>query len=82
MDDTLEIPVIYKGQELCFPARFLLTGYTRKIQVEVDGQLIMFEPDEEINYRAVLDSAQLEKGTKLDIPLLQSIAAVINSVIK
>ena len=82
MDDTLEIPVIYKGQELSFPARFLLTGYTHKFQVEVDGQFIMFEPDEEINYRVVLDSTQLENGSKLDIPLLQSIAAVLNAVLK
>ena len=82
MDDALEIPVTYKGQELSFPARLLLTGYTHKIQVEVDGQLIMFEPDEERNYRAVLDTHQLEQGTRIDVPLLQAIAAVIESVVK
>jgi hypothetical protein len=82
MDDALEIPVTYKGQELSFPARLLLTGYTHKIQVEVDGQLIMFEPDEERNYRAVLDTNQLEQGARPDVPLLQAIAAVIESVVK
>jgi hypothetical protein len=82
MDDALEIPVTYKGQELSFPARLLLTGYTHKIQVEVDGQLIMFEPDEERNYRAVLDTNQLEQGARPDVPLLQAISAVIESVVK
>jgi len=81
-DNDLEIPVTYKGQELSFPGKLLLTGYTHKIQVEVDDQLIMFEPDEERNYRAILDAAQLQKNTRLDVALLRAIATVIESVIK
>ncbi|KAA5539157.1 hypothetical protein [Adhaeribacter rhizoryzae] len=81
-DNSLEIPVTYKGQELSFPAQVLMTGYTHKIQVEVDGHWIMFEPDEERNYRPVLDAAQIEKGVKQDVNLLKEIASVINSVVK
>jgi len=81
-EDSLEIPVTYKGEELSFSARFLMLGYIHKIQVEVDGQVIMYEPDEERNYRVVLTAAQLEKGVKLDIELLKAIAEVIQSVIK
>jgi len=81
-EDSLEIPITYKGQELSFPAQLLMTGYTHKIQVEVDGQLIMFEPDEERNYRAILNAEQLEKGAKVDVGLLQAIAQVIESVVK
>ena len=81
-DNALEIPVTYKGQEFSFPARFVLSGYTHKIQVEVNGQVIAFEPDEERNYRAMLDPAQLEKGLRVDIGLLQAIAEVIESVVK
>ena len=80
-DDTFKIPVTYRGEELSFPAKFLMSGYTHKIQVEVDEQLIMFEPDEERNYRAILNAAQLEKGAKIDVPLLQAIAAVLESVV-
>jgi len=81
-DNSLEIPVTYKGQELSFPAQVLLSGYTHKIQVEVNDQLIMFEPDEERNYRALLEASQLDKGAKLDIGLLQAIAEVLESVVK
>ncbi|WP_026464626.1 hypothetical protein [Adhaeribacter aquaticus] len=81
-DNNLEIPVTYKGEEYSFPARVVITGYTHKIGVEVDNQLILFEPDEERNYRAVLGPAQLEKGIKVDIALLKAIAAVIESVVK
>ncbi|GEO04600.1 hypothetical protein AAE02nite_22640 [Adhaeribacter aerolatus] len=81
-DAVLEIPVTYRGEELVFPAQVLMTGYTHKIQVDIDGQFIMFEPDEERNYRAVLDQAQLEKGARIDIELLQAIARVLESVVK
>ena len=81
-DNTLEIQVTYKGEELSFPAKLLMTGYTHKIQVEVAEQLIMFEPDDEGNYRAILDQSQLEKGVKVDVPLLQAIAQVLESVVK
>ena len=82
LNDAPEIPVTYRGEEFSFPAQLVLTGYAHKIQVEVDRQIIMYEPDEERNYRAVLTSAQLKKGIKLDIQLLKAIAAVIQSVIK
>jgi len=59
-----------------------MIGYTHKIQVEVNGQLVKFEPDEEQNYRAVLDAAQLEKSNKLDIPILKAIAEVIELAVK
>ena len=39
--DSLEIPVTYRGEELCFQAKFLLTGYTHNIQVAVNDQLII-----------------------------------------
>ena len=81
-DNALEIPVTYKGEEFSFPAQLIMSGYTHKIQVEVGDQLIMFEPDEERNYRAILDAALLDKGTKVDVGLLQAIAAVIESVVK
>ena len=80
-DNSIEIPVTYKGEDLSFPAELLMSGYTHKIQVEVDGQIIMFEPDEERNYRVVLNAGQLEKETKLDVGLLKAIAEVIESVV-
>ena len=81
-EHSFELPVTYKGQELSFSAWLLMIGYTHKIQVEVNGQLVKFEPDEEQNYRAVLDAAQLEKSNKLDIPILKAIAEVIELAVK
>jgi hypothetical protein len=83
MDDAyFAIPVTYKGEERDFTSRLLMSGYTHKLEVEVDGHLIFFEPDEDQNYRAILDETQLNKSSKLDIGLLQAIAQVIESTIK
>ena len=81
MDEYFEIPVTYKGEQLSFTSRLLLTGYTHKIEVEADGQLLLFEPDEDQNYRALVDEAQV-KNFEIDIGLLKAIAEVIESTRK
>lgn len=80
MDESLEIPVSYRGEELSFPCKVIPTGYTYRIQVEVAGQLIAFEPDEAGNYRAVLEAASGREEAKIDTGLLRAIAEVIESV--
>jgi hypothetical protein len=39
---------------LLLKASLIVTGYTHKFMVELDRQTIVFEPDEERNYRAVI----------------------------
>lgn len=82
MDESFQIPVLYKGQELSFISRLLIYGYSHKIEVEVNGTKIMFEPDEERNYRAVLDIEQVKTNEKMDIELLKVIAQAIESIVK
>ena len=53
MNDPFNLPVTYKGTELGFPAQLLQLGYLHKFQVDVNGQMVMFEPDEDRNYRAI-----------------------------
>lgn len=80
-DDVYEIPVQYKGQELLVPAQLMVTGYTHKFRVEVGGHEVFFEPDEERNYRAMLDPHHGDSA-KLDIAFLQAIAAGIEAAVK
>ncbi len=81
MDDSLEIPVSYKGQELSFPCRVIRAGYGYTFQVEVAGRLFNFEPDEEGNYRAAAGAAKGLEEVKVDTALLQAIAEVIESIV-
>jgi hypothetical protein len=38
MDDSFQIPVTYKGEDLLFNASLKVYGYVHKIEVDVAGQ--------------------------------------------
>jgi hypothetical protein len=80
MDERFEIPVLYRGQECSFPATLRMRGYAQQFLVNVGGIDVIFECDEEANYRALLEESQLEKNQKLDVSLLKAIAQVLESV--
>lgn len=80
MNNTFEIPLTLNGSETAFPARLIPSGYITKIGVDVYGQEIIFEPDEEGQYRMVIDPAVLSEYVNVDITLLREIANVLNSV--
>ena len=82
MDDQFELPVDYKGEQLMLKASLLVTGFTHKFTVEVSGQEVIFEPDEERNYRAVLNYEDIAKKKDVDVELLKSIAAAIEQLVK
>jgi len=75
MTQEFELPVTYKGEEILFPAKFQFLGYTHRFLVGVYGEEIVFEPDEERNYRALLEANKLTKHLTLD--LLQAIAEAL-----
>lgn len=80
MDEGFELPVQFQNQELLFPAELQQTGYTHRFRVEVYGQDVYFEPDEERNYRAVIDPENT--SGKISVDLLQAIAGTIESLVK
>ena len=82
LNDSFKIPVKYKGEDLNFPAMLLVYGYSYKIQVNVAGLEVLFEPDEERNYRAVIDPEKLEGTKKLSVELLKAIAEAIEAIVK
>ncbi len=82
MNETFEIPVLYKGKELEFAAKLVVTGYTHKIVADVNGTEVSFEPDEESNYRAVIDQAKMEQIKNPDVELLKAIADSIEAIVK
>jgi hypothetical protein len=82
MDESFEIPVLYKGQDLHFTSRLLISGYTHKIEVDVNGIPVQFEPDEERNYRAIVDAEKVVPNQKIDAALLKAIAHAIESIVK
>ena len=82
MNETFDIPLTYNGKEIIFPARLLILGYTHKIQVEINGKELFFEPDEERNYRAVLAYDSPDEAGNTDRNLLKAIADAIEEIIR
>lgn len=80
MDEVFDLPVWFKNEEVFFPAELQQTGYSHRFRVEVYGQEVFFEPDEERQYRALVDVEKLSR----DIPpdLLQAIAGAIESLVR
>ena len=74
MDNDFEIPVTYASKEYNFPAKLIVYGYTYKIEVDVFGKPISFERDEEQNFRAIINTADLQENGTIDKDLLAVIA--------
>lgn len=72
--------MLFNGEELLFPAELQQTGYTHRFCVNVYGQEVYFEPDEERNYRALIDPESV--SGKISVDLLKAIAGTIESLVK
>lgn len=74
MDNRFEIPVTWQEKEHLFPALLVTWGYTYRIEVEVFGMVLSFEPDEEGNFRGLLSQEDRQDNKKIDTGLLTAIA--------
>jgi hypothetical protein len=77
-----ELPVIFDNKELVFPGKFLNYGYSSKIEIEIEGTKVLFEPDEEKNWRALISFEDLQANKKLNPDLLKAIAEAIEAIMK
>ncbi|WP_207420641.1 hypothetical protein [Desertivirga brevis] len=82
MEEGFTLPILYKGQERDFAATLITTGYTHKFHVDIDGVGIYFEPDEERNYRAILDEEAIAKQLKPNVDLVRLIGLKIEELFK
>ena len=53
MNEPFNLPIIYRGEEKEFKARFERWGYTHRVAVLIGETTVTFEPDEEGSYRAL-----------------------------
>ncbi|MEO5562489.1 MAG: hypothetical protein ABIR18_03620 [Chitinophagaceae bacterium] len=82
MDEGFDIPVLYNNQRMNFPAQLLAYGYSYKIEVDIEGTKVFFEPDEERNWRASLGYEDTEGNKKINKELLKAIADSIEEIVK
>jgi hypothetical protein len=76
MSIPLEIPVTYKNQQLLFKGHVVRFGYVQHIIVDVYGNKITIERDEEGNYRALTEPEGVQ-GNAVDVELLREVLGVL-----
>ncbi len=77
MEDSFILSVLYKGQPLELITKFVRLGYIYQFHISLEGRTIIFERDEERNYR-VIDT--ISNGQTIDQGLLQSIIEKLSSI--
>lgn len=82
MNEEFDLPVLFDNKQYHFKARLLVLGaYTHKIQVDVNGTNVLYEMDEERNYRAWIDPETKNAFGKPTKELLQAIAESLKSIL-
>jgi len=81
MTETFTLTVTYRNTTREFTAELRVTGYTHRIVIMVDKQEVVFEPDEERNYRAVIYESE-EKQNPPDAGLIKAIAEELEEAFK
>ena len=74
MEDEFSLPVHFNNKEWQFHGKLLKYGYTYKIEIDVNGTKVLFERDEERNWRALISYEDIQANKQLDARLLERIA--------
>ena len=82
MEDSFSIDVDFKGREYSFEARLATVGYTHKFYIVINGVEVIFEPDEERNYRAISNTSEQSSMIAVDIELIKAVGEKIQSILQ
>ena len=82
MEDSFIIDVDFKGREYSFEARLATVGYNHKFYIVINGVEVTFEPDEERNYRAILNTSDQNSIKSVDIELIKAVGEKIQSILQ
>ena len=80
MEEAFVIPVVYKGEQLELETTLQQWRYGYAFHVKVGETIVIFEQDEEGNYRARIPPE--EKGKVPDKELVQVIGEAIAEILK
>jgi hypothetical protein len=78
--DELVLPITFGGEDIELPLKMYTYGYTFRVEVLIGETSVVFEPDEEGNYRALVDGGQIETNKTLSKGLLQAIAEALEKL--
>ena len=80
MDEPFFLPVTFKGIEHQFEASLKRRGYVAVLEISVHDALVIFERDEQSDWRAILPEDQA--GKTPDVELLRAIGKAIEQILQ
>jgi hypothetical protein len=81
MDESFDLPVNYKGTDRAYSSRLIIQGYTHKFAVLVEETEVIYERDEEGEYRAIIANPDTQTGKTPERGLLEAIGNKIQSIV-
>jgi hypothetical protein len=82
MEEEFDLPVLYNNELVNFRARLLNYGYSFRLEIDLGGTKVLFEPDEERNWRALLSYEEANTNKKISVELLRAVASSIERIVK
>ena len=79
MEDSFVIEIDFEGRKYSFETRLATVGYTHKFCVVINDLEVIYEPDEERNYRALLNETDQGKVKDLDKELIKLVGEKIEA---
>jgi hypothetical protein len=80
--DEFELSLQLKGKVILLPVKLMNYGRSYKLEVEIEGTKVLFEPDEERNWRAMISYEDVQEHKILDTALLELIVKELDSILK
>ncbi len=80
MGDSFSIDIDFNGKAYSFETRLEAVGYTYKFYIVANGAEVTFEPDEERNYRVIINVSDQSSIKDGDIELIKAVGAKIQSI--
>ena len=77
MDDGFIIEVVVNNVVYGFEALLVEVGYIHKVMVVINNINVIYEPDEERNYRAIITDKDIPLVRQSDIELIQAVGNAI-----
>ena len=80
IDEQFSIEILYKEKEYSFEARLATIGYTHKFYVVINNIEVIYEPDEERIYRAVLKEPGKDLIKNIDTGIIKAVGLKIELI--
>ncbi len=82
MEDRFSIDVVHNNKEVIFDAHLVTIGYIPQFHILINGIEVVYEPDEERNYRAIVEPSKIALLKTTDMELIQLVGQRLEELTK